>query len=131
MATRNTDIRLKRSNVVGKIPTIGQLELGQVALNTADAKLYTEYTGGATGATEVREIGWNRVNTTGDTMTGDLTMAEGQDIVFEYSTFGNFINTAPLTANRNILFPDADGTLALLSDINNTCLLYTSPSPRD
>lgn len=120
MATRNTDIRLKRSNVIGKIPTIGQLELGQVALNTADAKLYTEYTGGATGATEVREIGWNRVNITGDTMTGDLTMAEGQDIVFEYSTFGNFINTAPLTANRNILFPDADGTLALLSDINNT-----------
>jgi hypothetical protein len=72
MANRKNTFILKRSNVSGKKPTLGQLELGEIALNTADAKLHAEYTGGATGATEVREIGWNRVNITGDTMTGPL-----------------------------------------------------------
>lgn len=37
---RNVDIRLRRSSVPGNIPTIEQLNLGELAINTADGKLY-------------------------------------------------------------------------------------------
>lgn len=33
-------IKLKRSNTSGAIPTSNQLELGEVAINTADGKMY-------------------------------------------------------------------------------------------
>jgi hypothetical protein len=72
MATRQTTLLLKRSNVIGKIPPLSGLTLGEIGLNTADAKLYTLFTSGTTGGTEVREIGWDKVSKTGDTITGDL-----------------------------------------------------------
>ena len=34
------NIRLKRSAVPGRVPTTDQLELGEIALNTYDGKLY-------------------------------------------------------------------------------------------
>ena len=37
-----TPIRIKRSAVPGKQPTVDQLQLGEVALNTYDAELYTK-----------------------------------------------------------------------------------------
>jgi hypothetical protein len=74
MTTRKNRFILKRSNVVDKIPSLSDLKLGELALNTADVKAYAAYTGGATGATEVREIGWNRLALTGGTITGDLTV---------------------------------------------------------
>lgn len=73
MANRQNTLLLKRSNIIGKIPPISGLTLGEMALNTADAKLYSLFTSGTTGATEVREIGWNRIHRTGDTVTGDFT----------------------------------------------------------
>ena len=33
-------IKLRRSSVAGRIPTTAQLELGEIAINTADGKLY-------------------------------------------------------------------------------------------
>ena len=33
-------IKLRRSSVAGRVPTIAQLELGEIAINTADGKLY-------------------------------------------------------------------------------------------
>jgi hypothetical protein len=61
MANRKNTFLLKRSNVVNKVPSLGDIQLGELALNTADAKLFSTYTGGLTGATEIREIGWDRV----------------------------------------------------------------------
>jgi hypothetical protein len=72
MAIRQNTFLLKRSNVPYKIPPLSGLTLGELALNTADAKLYTLFTSGTTGATEVREIGWNRISRTGDTVTGNF-----------------------------------------------------------
>jgi len=72
MAIRQNTLLIKRSNIIGKIPPISGLTLGEMALNTADAKLYTLFTSGTTGATEVRQIGWDRVSKTGDTISGDL-----------------------------------------------------------
>ena len=36
------NIKLKRSSVAGKVPTTAQLEAGEIAINTADGKLYFE-----------------------------------------------------------------------------------------
>lgn len=38
----NPTIKVKRSAVSGKIPTISQLDLGELAINTFDGKVYTE-----------------------------------------------------------------------------------------
>ena len=35
-------VKLKRSSVAGNIPTTAQLDLGEVAINTADGKIYFE-----------------------------------------------------------------------------------------
>jgi len=72
MANRQNTLLLKRSNVIGKIPPISGLTLGELAFNTADTILYGSFTSGTTGATEIREIGWNRIHRTGDTVTGDF-----------------------------------------------------------
>jgi len=72
MANRQNTLLIKRSNVIGKIPPLTGLTIGELALNTADAKLYTLYTSGTTGATEVKQIGWDRISRTGDTVYGDF-----------------------------------------------------------
>ena len=68
MANRDARFLIKRSNVPGKIPTNGDLLLGELGLNTADAILYTS----GTTANSILPIGWDRVSRTGDTMTGGL-----------------------------------------------------------
>ena len=73
MSNRQNTFLLKRSSVPGKIPSPGDLKLGEIALNTADVKLY------ASGTTEndIIQIGWDRINRTGDTVTGDFIFNGG------------------------------------------------------
>jgi len=92
MANRNNTFILKRSNVVGKIPPLSGLTLGELALNTADAKLYTLYTGGLTGATEVREIGWNRLSVSGGTLYGNLNVLGSVSATTFFGSGANLIN---------------------------------------
>jgi hypothetical protein len=68
MATRKNTFLLKRSNVAGNIPTAGQIQLGELALNTADVKLYAS----GTTTNSILPIGWDRISRTGDTMSGAL-----------------------------------------------------------
>jgi hypothetical protein len=51
----NIDIRLRRSAVPGNVPTVEQLQLGELAINTADGKLFLkkEYDGGIEQIIEV------------------------------------------------------------------------------
>ena len=44
---RKTDIRLRRSATAGAIPTTSNLNLGELALNTYDGKLYAKTTEGS------------------------------------------------------------------------------------
>ena len=44
---RLTNIRLRRSSTAGNVPTISQLDLGELALNTYDGKLYLKTTEGS------------------------------------------------------------------------------------
>jgi hypothetical protein len=68
MANRKNTFLLKRSNVAGKVPAAGDLQLGELAINTADAILYAS----GTTTNSILPIGWDRVARTGDTMTGTL-----------------------------------------------------------
>lgn len=68
MANRKNTFLLKRSNVAGKKPASGDLLLGELAINTADAILYAS----GTTSGSILPIGWDRVSSTGDTMTGAL-----------------------------------------------------------
>jgi hypothetical protein len=50
-----TKFRLKRSSVAGKIPTIGQLDLGEVAINTYDGLMFIKKS--VNGTESIVEIG--------------------------------------------------------------------------
>jgi hypothetical protein len=47
-------IKQKRSSVAGKVPTTGQLELGELAVNTFDGKLFLKK---SDGTEEIVEVG--------------------------------------------------------------------------
>lgn len=60
-------IKLKRSAVAGQIPTIGQLDLGELAINTNDGKLFVRKKDGATDV--VIEVGGSVSGTAGKVTT--------------------------------------------------------------
>lgn len=68
MTNRKNTFLLKRSNVSGKVPLPNDLQLGELALNTADVILYTS----GTTANDIIPIGWDRIHRTGDTVTGNF-----------------------------------------------------------
>jgi len=45
--------KLKRSAVQGRVPTTGDLQLGELALNTFDGKLYTKKDNGTASIVEI------------------------------------------------------------------------------
>ena len=91
MATRKNTFLLKRSNVAGNIPTTGQIQLGELALNTADVKLYAS----GTTTNSIIPIGWDRVSRTGDTMTGALYVPTISATTISATTYQNLPNDLP------------------------------------
>ena len=87
MANRQNTFLLKRSNVPGKIPSPGDLKLGEVALNTSDVILYAS----GTTANSILPIGWDRISRTGDTVTGDFTFYGDINIGNNLKVSGNTI----------------------------------------
>ena len=82
-------IKIKRSAVQGNAPTVAQLELGELALNTYDGKLFTEIN---TGSASIVEIGSNlntlQVNTitSNVSFTADVTLTgDDYNVVWDKS----------------------------------------------
>lgn len=98
-------VKIKRSSISGKAPTTGQLELGELALNTADGKLYS-----STGA-RVFEIGAN----TSVSKIGTLTVG----------------NTSPFTlpdadgVNGQVLKTDGNGQAYWADDLVANSVVYS------
>ncbi len=123
MANRKNTFLLKRSNVPNKIPPLSGLTTGEVALNTADAKMYTIYTSGDTTPQEVKQIGWDRISRTGDTVTGDfifngdLTITSG--FTFTSGAVDGYVLTSDAFGNANWEELELPGVSAIYSEINN------------
>jgi hypothetical protein len=68
-------IQLKRSATAGKIPLITDVELGELAMNTADGKLFMKKKGTPNTIVEIGGGGDDtKVAKAGDTMTGNLAI---------------------------------------------------------
>ena len=111
MANRQNTFLLKRSNVPGKIPQSGDLNLGEIALNTADGILYTS----GTTQNQILPIGWDRISRTGDTVTGNFTVNGNLDVttINEVDTID--FNLSPTGTNGigRLRWNNTDGTLDL------------------
>ena len=111
MANRQTTFLLKRSNVPGKIPSSSGLTLGEMALNTADAILYTS----GTTANSILPIGWDRIHRTGDTVTGNFVFNGNIDVTsispVDYINF-NTNPTVPSATGGTVYFDANENALS-------------------
>jgi hypothetical protein len=114
-----TVFKPKRSEVAASIPTTGQLEVGEIALNITDGKFYTKTSGNV-----VKEVGGagavtlQGVTNIGATTTNDIVL-NGADLVFEgniENAFETTLTVAEPTVDRVITLPNQSGTVAMDGD---------------
>jgi hypothetical protein len=134
MANRENTILLKRSDVIGKVPLPGDIQLGELALNVADVKLY------ASGTTDndIIQIGWDRISRTGDTVTGDFNFIGDFSATTISATTYNNLPISGLTEGNNISLINNNGnyTISVTGVINDTgntitftaTTIYNSPT---
>lgn len=109
MTTRKNTFLLKRSNVPGKVPSPGDLQLGELALNTSDVILYAS----GTTANQMLPIGWDRLSTlSGGTVNGNVKSTgyfsgttyygDGSNLtgISDYYVTGGTYSSGTLTLNR-------------------------------
>lgn len=87
-------IKLKRSSVPNNPPNTGQLELGEVAINTHDGKMYIKQD--ANGAISIVEIGKREVadNVWYVSENGDDTNNDGKSIAYAFRTIDQALSVA-------------------------------------
>ena len=114
-----TVLKPKRSEVAASIPTTGQLEVGEIALNITDGKFYTKTSGNV-----VKEVGGagavtlQGVTNIGAVTTNDIVL-NGADLVFEgniENAFETTLTVAEPTVDRVITLPNQSGTVAMDGD---------------
>ena len=115
----STVFKPKRSEVAASVPTTGQLEVGEIALNITDGKFYTK-----TSSNIVKEVGGAGAVTlqgatnSGNTTTNDIVL-NGSNLVFEGSienAFETSLIVAEPTSDRTITLPNQSGTVAMVDD---------------
>jgi hypothetical protein len=114
-----TVLKPKRSEVAASIPTTGQLEVGEIALNITDGKFFTKTSGNI-----VKEVGGagaitlQGVTNNGAVSTNDIVL-NGADLVFEgniENAFETTLTVAEPTVDRIITLPNQSGTVAMDGD---------------
>ncbi len=114
-----TVFKPKRSEVAASVPTTGQLEVGEIALNITDGKFYTK-----TSSNIVKEVGGagavtlQGVTNVGATTTNDIIL-NGSNLVFEgalENAFETSLTAVEPTGDRTITLPNQSGTLAMVDD---------------
>ena len=114
-----TVIKPKRSTVPSSIPTAGNLEVGELAINIPDGKLYTKNTDGT-----IKELGGaGSVTLQGATNAGNVTtnnlVLNGSNLIFEgliENAFETTLTVDEPTGDRTITLPNQSGTLAMDGD---------------
>lgn len=75
-------IKLRRSATPGKVPTVGDIQLGELALNTYDGKLYTKKDNGTESIVELSGGGGGGggpIAETAQVISADLTLSTGSN----------------------------------------------------
>lgn len=115
-------IKLRRSAVQGQVPTTSNLQLGELAINTYDARVFVKgsTSGNETGAgTSIVQL----FNSTGGVITGDVTLNAQSDLRFADSDSSNWVAfQAPATIASNVTWtlPSTDGTNGQVLSTNGT-----------
>ena len=98
----STTIKLRRSAVPGRVPTTSQLDLGELAINTADGKIYFKQYDPVANTESIVDVSTNLdANAILDLLIGvdgansglDADLLDGQDGSY-YLDWDNFTNTA-------------------------------------
>lgn len=84
-------IKVKRSAVAARVPTTSDLQLGEIALNTFDGKMYFKKNNGSDAIVDViasaaAAVGNGFVLKTGDTMTGTLNITTASNVLTNLNT---------------------------------------------
>ena len=115
-----TVIKPKRSETSLAVPTAGQLQVGELAMNVTEGKFYTKTSGNV-----VKEMGGagsvtlQNVTTNGASTTVDILLDQGANLIFEGNLSNAYETTLTVTeptADRTITLPNATGTVALDGD---------------
>ena len=130
----STTIKLRRSAVPGRVPTTSQLELGEIAINTADGKLYFKrYDPGSNTESIVDMSADLDANAILDLLKGvdgansglDADLLDGQHGSY-YLDYNNFVNVPPasfdLTLSGKVTgtaFSNT-GVMTLVTELANT-----------
>lgn len=77
-------IRMKRSSTAGKVPTILQLDLGELAVNTHDGRLFLKRDDGSEAIVELVNTG--RALVTGTGLTGGGSLAADRTLAADIAT---------------------------------------------
>jgi hypothetical protein len=127
-----TVIKPKRSVVPSSIPTAGQLEVGEIAINIPDGKFYTKDASnvikeiGGAGATTLQAV-----TNSGAVTTNNLTL-NGSNLIFEglvENAFETTLTVAEPTVDRTITLPNITGTVITTGDtgtVTNTIIADTT-----
>lgn len=95
-------IILKKSTIAAKVPLAADLEIGELAVNTADAILYTKHSDGTVKPlSNVTDS--TKLLLSGGTMTGAINFAPAQTWpTFNQSTTGNAATATKLATSRTL-----------------------------
>lgn len=77
-------VKMKRSAVVGKVPTTTQLELGELAVNTYDGRLFLKRDDGAAAIVEIVNSG--RLISAGAGLTGGGSLGADRTIAADFAS---------------------------------------------
>ena len=111
-----TVIKPKRSETSLAVPTAGQLQVGELAMNVTEGKFYTK-----TSANAVKEMGGagsvtlQNVTTNGATTTQDILLDQGANLIFEgnlSNAYETTLTAVEPTADNTVSLPNSSGVLA-------------------
>ena len=88
-------IKLKRTSVAGKFPTVSNLELGELGMNTNDGRIFFEKNDGSGTIQEIVTTNPNNPTTGSINLNGSITTSSGVQV------------------KGNIMFEMLDNTLSL------------------
>ena len=111
-----TVIKPKRSETSLAVPTVGQLQVGELAMNVTEGKFYTK-----TSANAIKEMGGagsvtlQNVVTNGSSTTTDILLDQGANLIFEGNLSNAYETTLTAiepTADNTVSLPNSSGVLA-------------------